>query len=209
MKLFYSPSSPYSNKVRMAVRHAGLAVEEIAVVARNDPAELLAVNPLGRIPTLVDDGGHAWFDSPVIMHWIDRQTGCGLYPADPLARLQVEQAEAVADGVCDSLLEVSHEHFSRPPERVHQPWVDRQWSKVLRGLDYLESGAPVGDRLDAGDFALAATLRYLGHRWPGRWEAGRPNLAGFLGRFEAAFPDYAGFKGAGEAPTPLPPNFGG
>ncbi|MCF3641528.1 glutathione S-transferase [Rhizobium sp. TRM95111] len=195
MKIFYSPASPYSTKVRMAAHHAGLKAEAVLTDTGADPAELLAANPLGKIPTLVTKDGEAIFDSRAIMHFIDRESGGKLYPRGAKKRLRAEVLEATADGICDSLLAIVYERRFRPEEKVHQPWIDRQWGKAMRGLDSLEADMPkLGRKPKAGHFALAALLRYIELRFTGRWQEGRPKLAGFLDRFERVFPDYAKFK---------------
>lgn len=195
MKIFYSSASPYSTKVRMAAHFAGLAAQSVAADTNADPAELLAANPLGKIPTLVTDEGLAVYDSRAIMNYIDRQTKGALYPRNAAKRTEVDVLEATADGICDSLLAIVYERRSRPEEKVHQPWIDRQWQKVERALDHLEANMPrLGKKPNAGHFALAAMLRYIELRFTGKWQRGRPKLKRFLSRFEAVFPDYAQFR---------------
>lgn len=195
MKIFYADASPYSVKVRMAAHYAGLAAESIPTDTASDPAGLLAANPLGKIPTLLTDDGLAVYDSRAIMHYMDRQTRGALYPRNAAKRTEVDILEATADGVCDCLLSIVYERRLRPEEKVHQPWIDRQWAKVERALDHLEANMPrLGRKPHAGHFALAAMLRYIELRFPGQWQRGRPKLKRFPGRFETIFPDYALFR---------------
>ncbi|MGB3814877.1 MAG: glutathione S-transferase [Shinella sp.] len=195
MKIFYSANSPYSTKVRMAALYAGLAPEEIAVDTSADPAELLAANPLGKIPALQTDDGLGVYDSRAIMNYIDRQTRGSLYPRNAVKRTEVDILEATADGICDSLLSIVYERRMRPEEKVYQPWIDRQWQKVERALDHLEANMPrLGKKPNAGHFALAAMLRYIELRFAGKWQRGRPKLKRYLTRFEAVFPEFAQFK---------------
>ena len=196
MKIYASSASPYSTKVRMAAHYAELAAEQVVTDTNADPADLIAANPLGKIPTLVTDEGTAVFDSRVIMAFIDRQAKeKKLYPRNAARRTEVEVAEATADGICDCLLAIVYERRFRPEEKVHQPWIDRQWSKVERALDHLEANMPrLGKAPNAAHFALAAMLRYIELRFEGKWQKGRPKLARFLTRFETVFPDFARFK---------------
>lgn len=195
MKIFYSSASPYSTKVRMAAHHAGLKAEHVATDTSADPADLIAANPLGKIPTLVTDSGQAIYDSRAIMHFIDRETGRKLYPRPAAKRTEADVLEATADGICDSLLSIVYERRFRPEEKVHQAWIDRQWSKVERALDHLEKNMPrLGKTPHGGHFALAAMLRYIELRFSGKWQKGRPKLKRYLSRFEAVFPDFATFK---------------
>ncbi|WP_026619224.1 glutathione S-transferase [Ensifer sp. WSM1721] len=195
MKILYSPASPYSNKVRMAAHHVGLAAESVLTDTNANPPELIESNPLGKIPTLIAADGQAIYDSRAIMHFIDREAKGKLYPKSPTKRTKVEIFEALCDGICDSLLAIVYEKRFHPPEKVHQPWIDRQWEKVERGLDYLNANLPkTSGKLNAGHFALAAMLRYIELRFAGEWQNGRPQLEKWPAKFEKHFPDYSKFK---------------
>ncbi|KQY19627.1 glutathione S-transferase [Rhizobium sp. Root482] len=195
MKIFYAPASPYSNKVRMAAHYAGLACEGVLTDSNANPPDLAANNPLGKIPTLVTDDGKAVFDSRSIMHFIDRETKGKLYPRNAEKRTEVEILEALCDGICDCLLAIVYEKRFHPPEKIHQPWIDRQWEKVERGLDHLNGHLPkTGAKLHAGHFALAAMLRYVELRFSGTWQKGRPKLKNWPQKFEKFFPDHETFK---------------
>jgi glutathione S-transferase len=69
MKILYSPASPYSAKVRMAARYAGLDAEAVLTDTNAAPAELVDNNPLGKIPTLITDEGQPVYDSRAIMQY--------------------------------------------------------------------------------------------------------------------------------------------
>ena len=178
MKILYSPASPYSNKVRMGARYAGIKAESVLTDTNANPPELISNNPLGKIPTLITPEGKAIYDSRAIMHFIDRETRGKLYPRNAEKRTEVEMLEALCDGICDSLLAIVYEKRFHPPEKIHQPWIDKQWEKVVRGLDYLNANLPkTGTKLHAGHFALAlpphnhaALLRYIELRFAGEWQ---------------------------------------
>jgi len=187
--IFYSPASPYSAKVRMAAAWCGVAAEARIVDTAVEPAELLAANPLGKIPVFIPDEGEAVFDSRVITQHLNRMSGGALFPRKADKRLQVERLEALADGICDCLLAYVYEQRKRPAEKVHQPWLDGQWGKVVRALDHLEASPPkMAKKADAGQIALRAALGYLALRFEGRWERGRPKLKRWAKRFDERFP---------------------
>lgn len=191
-KVLYSPSSPYSAKVRMAAQYAGIALEAIVVDTTADPADLIDRNPLGKIPVMVTDEGEAVFDSRVIMQHLNRLSRNKLFPSNAAKRLEAERLEALADGICDCLLAHVYERRYHPAEKVHQPWLDKQWSKVVRGLDALNAAPPrIGAKLTGGQIALAATLGYLSLRFEGQWERGRPKLKRWLKRFGELHPELA------------------
>lgn len=191
MKLLYSPTSPYSAKVRMAAHYLDIELEGIVVNTSEDPSELITANPLGKIPTLVTDDGQAIFDSRAIMHFLHRSAKARLYPKKDEGRTEAEVLEALCDGTNDSLLAIVYEKRFRPPELVSQAAIDRQWSKVERSLDYLNANMPkFGKTLHGGHFALASMLGYLMLRFPGEWENDRTRLAAWPAKFSERFDAY-------------------
>src|SRR5690554_398485 len=129
MKILYSNPSPYSAKVRMAAAYAGIAFESVLIDTSQEPAALIDANPLGRIPVLLPEDGAALFDSRAIIQWLNRQSGGALFPRAPARRTQAERLEALADGICDSLLIHVTERRKRPEDKVHLPVLEGQWRK--------------------------------------------------------------------------------
>jgi glutathione S-transferase len=195
MKVLYSPASPYSAKVRMAARHLGIEVTEVKTDTNAAPAELVDNNPLGKIPVLIREGEAPIYDSVAIMHFLDRKSGGKLYPKKDEKRTEAEVLEALCDGVMDCLLTIVYERRSREEAKVHQPWIDKQWAKVVKSLDYLEKNLPkTGKKLHGGHFALAAMISYLDLRFNGQWAEGRPELASWPDTFGKRFSHYAEMK---------------
>ena len=66
MKLYWSSRSPFVRKVMVAAHEMGLAqgirTERVMVSAVAPNADVMAVNPLNKIPTLVLDDGSALYD---------------------------------------------------------------------------------------------------------------------------------------------------
>lgn len=192
IKLLYSPPSPFSAKVVMAAALAGITIEKIVVQTGPQPDELTSVNPLGKIPCLITDSGEGIYDSRTITQHLNRLSGNVLFPRNPGERLEAERLEALADGICDCLLAHVYERRARPEEKVHQPWLDLQWSKVVRALDRLDADPPAfGETPTVGHLALRATLAYLDLRFAGLWAPGRANLQGWAARFDRSFPELA------------------
>jgi glutathione S-transferase len=189
-KILYSPTSPYSAKVRMAAAYAGIPLEAVVVDTNSQPPELTGPNPLGKIPTLVTDEGLGIYDSRTITQYLNRLSGNALFPRNPAKRLEAEMLEALADGVCDSLLAHVYERRMRPAEKVHQPWLDLQWSKAMRAFDLLNANPPkLPKKITAGHIALRACLGYIDLRFPGQWEKGRSKLKRWAARFDEKFPE--------------------
>ena len=121
MKLFYSTASPYARKVVVAAREAGI-IDQINIISTNanpvDPnQDIVAVNPIGKIPTLILDDGTALFDSRVICEYIaSLSNDSGLYPDDNTQRARVQTIHAMGDGMLDAALLTRYETFLRPEE---------------------------------------------------------------------------------------------
>ncbi len=189
-KILYAPASPYSAKVRMAAAYAGIALEGVLTDTNAEPAELIAANPLGKIPALIADDGEAVFDSRAITQYLNRASGNALFPRNPAKRLEAERLEALADGMCDCLLAHVYERRFRPEEKVHAPWLDKQWSKVVQALDVLNANPPkLPKKITAGQIALRAMLGYLDLRFAGKWERGHAKLKRWAARFDEKFPE--------------------
>src|SRR3954467_3737455 len=131
LKVLYSPASPYSAKVRMAAAYAKLPLEGTLVDTNAKPADLIDSNPLGKIPVLLTDDG-AVFDSRAITQYLNRLSGSALFPRSLGKRLEAERLEALSDGICDCLLAHVYERRFHPEEKIHQPWLDKQWEKAAR-----------------------------------------------------------------------------
>jgi glutathione S-transferase len=191
-KLLWSPASPYSAKVRMAAAYAGIAIDSVITETGPQPEALTSVNPLGKIPVLIADDGRAIYDSRVITQYLDRESSGKLFPRNPGKRLNAEQLEALADGICDVLLAHVYERRMRPAEKVHDGWLELQWSKAVRALDMLCADMPkLPQKITAGHIALRAAIGYLDLRFAGKWERGHTKLKRWAARFDQKFPELA------------------
>jgi glutathione S-transferase len=82
MKLYYLPGSCALGP-HIALEYSGLAYEAVRVErGRQTDPTYLAINPLGRVPTLVTAAHGTITEAPVILSYIaDVATDCGLLPA--------------------------------------------------------------------------------------------------------------------------------
>lgn len=193
MKLFYSNTSPYARKVRITLIEKGVIdqTELVVVSPQDNPAALIAVNPLCKIPTLVTAEGKAVYDSRVICRYLD-----ALVPEPALvpqgdAGIATLTAEALCEGMMDALFALVME---RRRNAVQQSAFrrDRWQHAFLRACDQAEAdlAAYVGD-LSAAQIALGVALGYADYRTPDLdWRAGRPQLAAWYRDF-AVRPSFA------------------
>lgn len=190
MQLFCSPSSPYVRKARITVQEKGLedSVEEVTVVAMESAPELLASNPLSKIPALTRPGQTSLFDSPVICEYLDSlpSNSPSLLPATGEERWQILCDQALADGITDAAFNLVMEG-RRDEETRSGLWQDRWTSAILRALDRLEDqsdemrAAYQEKGLRLSDIAIGAALGYLDLRLDHlKWRDSHPGLASFF-----------------------------
>lgn len=198
MILRSSPASPFARKVRIAASLLGLA-SAIDVRATNleDPADSVrAQNPLGKIPVLILDDGTNYYDSRVILEYLDHLAGGGrIIPREPKARFEALRLQALCDGILDACILLVYEGRYRPADKQAQGWIDRQSDKVARGLAALEAAPPKVDPVpDVGQIALACLLGYRDLRFGGTWRKDYPRLLAWHDKFAALVPAFAETK---------------
>jgi len=176
MKLFYSPTSPYSRKVYLLAKSLGMENEVELVSANpldNDPA-FLVVNPLAKVPALVQ-GGKTYFDSPLIAEQLLRLTGQNRASDTYMVMLQVQ---ALADGILDAAVALRMEAV-RPEAQRSPMWQSRWYAAIDRALALLEDSVIdtlSGWKLDS--IAVACMLDYLCFRLPEiKWQDSCPKAA--------------------------------
>ena len=182
MKLFYSPTSPYVRKVMACAiaREIDRQIETVPTNPHEQPAALLAANPLSKVPCLLTDDGVALFDSPVICEYLDSLDGAvPLFPRPGRGRWKALKQQALADGIMDAAL-LRRAESARAADAGRQAVLDRQSAAMRRALDELEHDPP-HKVLDIGTVSVACALGYLDLRFPGDdWRATRPQLAAWF-----------------------------
>ena len=184
MKLYASPASPFVRKTRVVLIETGLLAQtEVIDVAASPLKQALdQPNPLGKIPALAAEG-QTLVDSRVICRYLDARAGTDLYPD---GAWDVLTLEAMADGVMEAAVLVVYEQRFRPEAQQSAEWMDGQWSKVARALDWIDSTDPacLQNALNIAQIALGCALGYLDLRHSDRnWRDGRPRLAAWDASF--------------------------
>lgn len=194
MILRNAPASPFGRKVRVATYLLGLDSQiEFRLASPTDPKDdLRQQNPVGKIPVLIGEDGVAYYDSRVILEYLDQRAGGGrIIPRETNARFEALRLQALCDGICDACLLLVYEKRMRPAEHQDDNWMAYQAEKVDRGLATLEASPP---RIDAtptvGQIALACTLGYRDLRFEGTWRKTYPKLVAWLDRFAAQVPAF-------------------
>jgi glutathione S-transferase len=205
MILRSSPASPFGRKVRIAISLLGF--DNQTRIEPADPTDasdsLRRQNPLGKIPALIDEEGTVYYDSRVIVDFLDERAGGGkIVPREPRQRLAALRLQALCDGILDASILTVYEARWRASEHHDQKWLDHQAGKVTRALEVLEADPPAlaaapGSLPDIGQVALACALGYRDFRFGEGWRNAHPRLVAWLDAFAARVPAFAATKPTG------------
>jgi glutathione S-transferase len=193
MKLLSSSATPFGRKVEVVAIEKGLA-DRIEVVATSTsptaPHEGLArVNPLIKIPALIQDDGRALYDSLVICDYFDTLRPPRVIPESGTRRWDVLTVHALASGICEAAVSSRYEQALRPEALRWPDWIKSQMKKIGSGLDWLDGNvAMLGDAdaasVDLGQVAVGCALDYLDFRFAELdWRRTRPHLAAWQAGF--------------------------
>ena len=178
MKITASGASPYVRKVMACAIARGIDQQlEKWTIATTDPV-LSNSNPLGKVPTLINDEGVDLFDSPVICEFLDSiGSAPALFPAAGPARWAALRLQAIGDGILDAS-QPRRREIALPQDEGRVGYIDLQRGKVARAVDVLEKeAASLGALKTVGDIAVACALGYLDFRFAHEpWRPGHPKL---------------------------------
>ncbi|MEN8718688.1 MAG: glutathione S-transferase N-terminal domain-containing protein [Oceanococcaceae bacterium] len=184
MKLLGSLTSPFVRQVRVVLIEKGLDSQVLLDETNpfSDPAALLAANPLGKVPALVDTPIGTVHDSRLICEYLDAlHPEPALLPGNSAARWEALQQWMTAIGVMDAA--AAHVMESRRDDGMVSPaWQQRRERAMQRGSDALaQAVADDPRRFHLGDIGTAVALAYLDFRHPQiDWRARHPALAQWL-----------------------------
>ncbi|MDU2734750.1 MAG: glutathione S-transferase [Mixta calida] len=182
MKLIGSYTSPFVRKISVILLEKGIVFEFVNDAPYSPDSHVALHNPLGKVPTLIDDSQQAWFDSSIIAQYLElRGDAPALLPEDAWLALHIRHTERLADGVSDCASIIVREKL-RAPEQQSAEVLTRNREKILRGLDKLEAIAVEGRLLNNGtlnlaDIAVGCTIGYINFRHVvPNWCVDRPAL---------------------------------
>jgi glutathione S-transferase len=179
LKLYHSPASPNSRRVRIFLAEKGLKVPLVAVDLgkgeQHSPA-YRAINPRRVVPTLVLDDGTAIGEVPAIMRYFDEA-----FPEKPLLgatpkdkgliamwerRAELEGFAAVMEGVRNKLAGLKGRAIAGPHDYEQIPaLVERSVQRVRHFFDdfnarFEEVPFVAGERYSAADITTLVTLDF-------------------------------------------------
>ena len=185
MKLIIATPSPYARKVRVVLREKDIDCEEIIDIPWNENTLTKDVNPIGKIPILLQEGIAPIYDSKVIVQYLEYLKQDPLmYPLDPTYNISARLIETTFDGVCDAVVLVFLEN-SRHENLRSANWIKRQEKKIYNGIEYLSGDLGNKNYFVGNDFSIAdvcgiSCLEYLDLRFSKfNWRRQYPNLENY------------------------------
>lgn len=180
-KLYYRGRSPYARKVRIVLAEKQLPYQVVDTDIKQKSPEFLQLNPIGKIPVLVDNNGLVFWDSTLIVEYLDETyPEPSFYPSARLERLRCRQGEELADTLTDEVVALWYE--TRKGDRAnaqtqahHQANIDRLMAVLemqLGNTRYL-----LNDRFTAVDVAAVSGLGYYSLRFGQTWQSAYSRLA--------------------------------
>ena len=187
MKLYVTLTSPYARLAHILVVEKRLQghVEIIEAKTRTVGSPYYAINPLGRVPYLVDNAGVGMEDSQLICAYLDGLDGKpwlrhALTDGDwPYRRFEAT-ARSFCDGISVWVREVSRPESERSPTVLaHEAARSQRMADFFAALvnDPLMNGLP-----SMGQLLLAVSLESASKRAPADLVVSRAALAAWLRR---------------------------
>ncbi len=184
--------SPFVRRVAVALNHYGLPYERNVLSVFRDFEAMLAINPLGKVPSLILEDGARLYESRAIIEYLEGivSEARRLTPADPASRAEMLRIEAIAIGLAEKFYERGIEFGRKAPESRDAAWIARLERQIESALDWLEAraGPPwlVGDSLTRADLALTVAATFGREKQPRLIEAERfPRVTAHCRRCEA------------------------
>lgn len=195
MKLYQSGTSPFVRKVKLTAAELGLlgTIEMLDVsdeYKKGGPTvreqNVIKVNPLGQVPTMIVEDGTVIADSRVICEYLNHRGKGEIFPSDPTKRWNALMEQTVGDGLLDAALLARYEGLLRPEDKRWGTWTDGQMAKLRACLGVIDSKAvSLGGRIDIGTITFASALAYLDLRFGDLdWRKDHPNAAVWFAQIE-------------------------
>jgi glutathione S-transferase len=162
--------SPFVRRVAVSMNLLGIEFDHHNWSVGKDFELIRQFNPLGRVPTLVQPDGEALIESTAILDFLDECVGSdrALLPSSGTQRRDALRIMATATGAAEKGVTQIYETVFRPPEKRHQPWIDRcsaQMHAALGELDRLSQKRPgewlIGSRMTQADITATCVYTFL------------------------------------------------
>ncbi len=169
LELWWGSGSPYSWRALLALEYKQLQyVSHVVQFAKQEhrSAQLLKMNPRGRVPVLKDDD-YVCYESLAILHYLDRK-----YPQVPLFGATAEEAGTISRVICE-YQSYAEDHIMKIIQAVLFQGVEARADEVERAMSFVTQEARtietrlgtsawlVGDAFSAADIVVFPGIQML------------------------------------------------
>jgi glutathione S-transferase len=168
VKLYQSPFSSASFKVRAVIHELGIPCELVDVdmmKGEHKSPAFLAMNPNGKVPTLEDEGVYVWESNAINCYLAAKKPESGLLLTDPRGMAAMHQwlqwqATTFSHSTTDVMMETVYTRFMnrQKDEKKHAAGLE----KVKRDLAVLEKSLQGKEylcgKLSLADFSIVSAL---------------------------------------------------
>lgn len=166
MKLLYTKRSPYARKVRVVALEKGIKLDLVDENLQEKSAQLKKANPVAKIPTLILDQGQIYYDSKVIVQYLEYvKLSPRVIPNDPLKRLEVLKWEAMADDLVTVAINAYMEKI-RHPQDFNAAFVASQETAIKEAYAGIEAHLDQLQEFHLGAINVACAIGYIHFRLP-------------------------------------------
>lgn len=139
MRLIGMLDSPYVRRVAVSLQLLGLRFAHQSMSVFRSFEQFQQINPLVKAPTLVCDDGTVLMDSGLILEYAEALAHPRSLMSSNLDDLTHElRVIGLALAACEKSVQLYYEQALRPPEKQHQPWVDRVTGQARAAYTALE-----------------------------------------------------------------------
>lgn len=195
LKLYDVPISGNCHKVRMMLSILGVAYEKIPVnlpEGEQKTPDYLAINPLGKVPAIDDDGVVLWDSQAILVYLATKYGSADWYPDDAVGRGEVQKWLALAANEMFNGTAIARalKIFNRPGDPApHKVLAEATLAVIndwLKDREWLACGRPT--------IADIAVYPYAAMAWEGEIDmSAYPAMNAWIERVEA-LPGYEGMK---------------
>jgi glutathione S-transferase len=141
MQLIGMLDSPYVRRVAITLYQLTLPFEHRPISVFRQFAEFQSINPVVKAPSLVCDDGEVLMDSTLIIDYLESiaPPGLSLMSSTLLERRRALQTIGLALAACEKTVQIVYERQLRPPEKQHEPWIERVSGQLHRAYATLEA----------------------------------------------------------------------
>jgi len=193
MELIGMLDSPYVRRVAISLQLLGLQFRHRSLSVFRTFPEFKAINPVVKAPTLVCDDGEVLMDSELILEYVEAMARP--HTLLPLALPELRQALRVtglALVACEKSVQIVYERNLRPPEKRHDPWLERVAGQLHAAYDLIED--------ELAKHPMAATREAIGRAGVSvavAWEFTQKSVAGVVD--PGKYPRIAAFASQAES----------